>query len=188
MPRLTEQAHAAVRAVLAPGEAAADATCGNGRDTRFLADLVSPAGRVFAFDVQPVALQRTAQSIAGRANVSLIECDHAHMLDAIPAELHGRVGTVMFNLGYLPGGDKTVVTTASSTILGLRAALELLREGGVLTVIAYPGHPGGAEETDAVEGLLRSLPTHFEARVERAAHDRPDAPRLYLVHKRLHGG
>jgi predicted methyltransferase len=156
MARQTESARQAVRQVLRPGEAAVDATAGNGHDARFLAEAVGPSGRVFALDVQPDALDRTEALLteAGLTNVTLFLRNHADLAELVP----GPVGAVMFNLGYLPGGDKAVVTRTASTLAGLRAAVGLLRPGGVLTVIAYPGHPGGAEETAAVAAFLRELP------------------------------
>jgi predicted methyltransferase len=178
MSRLTAVAHAAVRAVLRGGETAIDATAGNGHDTRFLADLVGPSGHVFAFDVQAEALARTASSIGERTHVTLLARSHAEMRDAIPAEHRGRIGAVMFNLGYLPGGDHSITTRTDSTLPAIRAALELLRPGGVLTVLAYPGHPGGAEEADAVAQELAA----FDVREQRSEKDGPTAPRLFVVH------
>lgn len=184
MSSLTDLAHRAVEMALASGDVAVDATCGNGRDTRFLAGRVGPTGHVFALDIQPHAIQQTASALGNAANVVLLIRDHSELLEAIPLECHGRIGAVMFNLGYLPGGDPSIVTQTASTVLGLSAALKLLRPGGVLTVLAYPGHAGGTEETDAVAGFVRALPDHFEARVEHVEYNRPDTPRLYLVHKR----
>lgn len=181
MPRLTELAHEEIRERLAPGDVAIDATVGNGRDTRFLSELVGAAGKVFAFDVQAEALARTAALLGDVNNVTLLQRDHAEMRDAIPAEHHGRVAAVMFNLGYLPGGDRTITTRTATTLAAISAALELLKPDGVLTVVAYTGHAGGAEETDAVAKLLR------ESRVsmlhEHGGKGAPPFPRLFVVHK-----
>lgn len=189
MPRLTERAHEAVRAVLRPGEVAIDATAGNGHDTRFLADCVGSAGLVFAFDIQSHARVRTAESVHDCSHVTILDRDHAEMRDALSAELHGRVGAVMFNLGYLPGGDKTIITRTPSTLRAITAATELLRPGGVLTVVAYPGHKGGAEEAGAVAALLGSLPA-IDVTVREVADEgvKPTAPRLFVVHKRAAPG
>jgi predicted methyltransferase len=159
MSRLTELAHDAVRAVLRPGEMAVDATAGNGHDTLFLARQVGPDGRVFAFDVQATALNRTADLLAntGLWHVALFERDHAELATALPADRRGRVGAVMFNLGYLPGGDKTIATRPESTLRAIASALPLLRPGGVLTIVAYAGHPGGADEAAAVRQFLQAL-------------------------------
>ncbi|MCI0702271.1 MAG: class I SAM-dependent methyltransferase [Planctomycetia bacterium] len=185
MTRLTELAHAAVRTVLAAGEASIDATAGNGHDTRFLSVLVGPMGSVFAFDIQPEALARTAQKLHEASNVTLCQRDHAEMRNEIPPEFHGRIGAVMFNLGYLPGGDKSFTTQADSTLKAIASALELLRSGGILTVVAYIGHPGGSDEAEAVTNLLAKLPAGFSLREERNEESISAAPRLFVVHKRL---
>jgi predicted methyltransferase len=136
MPRLTEIAHAAVRVALRQGEIAIDATAGNGWDTLFLGECVGPQGHVFAFDIQPEALAATAARIRHATNVTLLACDHAKLRETIPAAFHGRIGAVMFNLGYLPGSDHAITTHPQSTLPAISAALELLREGGILTVLA----------------------------------------------------
>jgi predicted methyltransferase len=184
MIRLTESAHAEVRSVLRAGEVAIDATAGNGHDTRFLADCVGPTGRVFAFDIQPAALERTAEVVGRSADVALLGVDHASMRETIPAEFRGRIGAVMFNLGYRPGGDKRVTTRTESTLTAIVVALELLRPGGVLTIVAYTGHPGGSDEAEAVGKLLAGLrPKAFAVREIRGESDSPGSPRLLVVHK-----
>jgi Putative rRNA methylase len=56
----------------------------------------------------------------------------------------------MFNLGYFPGGDHSVITRTGETLVALDAALAALKPGGILTVVCYPGHAGGDEESAAV--------------------------------------
>lgn len=64
----------------------------------------------------------------------------------------------VFNLGFLPGGDKGVATRAVSTLAALDGVWPRLRPGGLLSVHAYVGHPGGADEAEAVGGWMRRLP------------------------------
>lgn len=164
-PRLTALAHDAVRAVVRPGDVVIDATVGNGHDTLFLSDLVGPTGSVFGFDIQPAALAAAANRLADRSNVRLILADHVRLNEHVPAAFHGRVAAVLFNLGYRPGGDHTVTTRAETTLPALAATVPLIRPGGVLTVVAYRGHRGGTEETDAVRTYLSSLSAdQFERR------------------------
>lgn len=163
MRRLTAIAWEMVRVGLQPGATAIDATAGNGHDTRFLAECVGERGRVFAFDIQPEAIEATRAAIMGFANVTLIQRNHAELGDAIPPEFHGSIGAAMFNLGYLPGGDKTKTTRPDSTVMALRAAFRLLREGGIVTVLAYTGHPGGAEEAEAVAQWVNATTPRLEA-------------------------
>lgn len=184
---LTELAHAQVRRALHSGETAIDATAGNGWDTLFLAETVGPEGTVFAFDTQPTAIERTRQLLADRSieNVQLLPVGHEQMLDSVPAELRREVGAVMFNLGYLPGGDKSFTTQPPTTVSALRQALALLRPGGITTILAYPGHPRGAAETDAVESLIQHLPAETFAIEEHAGlPGRSASPRLFVVKRR----
>jgi predicted methyltransferase len=154
---LTSLAHELLATALQPGDLAVDATAGNGHDTLHLAQQVSPGGRVYAFDVQHRALDATAGKLyaAGlRDSVCLCRTGHQDMLQRIPAAWRGRVAAITFNLGYLPGGDKQITTGAASTLEALEQALQLLRNGGVLSVLAYRGHPGGAQEAAAVQRWL----------------------------------
>jgi predicted methyltransferase len=182
MERLTEKVHQILRMHLRQGDVAIDATAGNGHDTLFLAHTVGPQGWVYAFDVQSAAIANTHERLttAGCKNVTLFKQDHAKMATFIPREHHGRIAAVTFNLGYLPGSDKSSVTQARSTSAAMAAALSLLRAGGVLAVLAYTGHPGGLEEAEAVAELLQSVsPDEFA--VEQFSTDRPQAPRLFVV-------
>ncbi len=187
MPPLTEQAHAIIRLAIQEGGTAIDATAGNGHDTVFLARWVGSSGKVFAFDVQQSALDRTAERLlaAGLTNATLLRRDHAELRASIQVEHHGRIAAVMFNLGYLPGGDMTVTTNASRTVEAIVAALEMLRPQGILTVIAYVGHTGGLEEAATVEQLLRGLnPAEFTPQLPETNSKAIYAPRLYVVTKR----
>ncbi|CAN5451233.1 class I SAM-dependent methyltransferase [soil metagenome] len=190
--RMTEVAQDAVRAHLRPGDVVVDATVGNGGDTLFLAAAVGEGGRVIAIDVQAAALER-AQARAAQARladrITFVQAGHQHLADLLATHLDGHtesgagglggaggagggggggggggLGAVMFNLGYLPGGDKALTTRPATTRAALRAAAGHLRVGGILSVVTYPGHAGGAAERDAVKGFFQALdPASFRA-------------------------
>jgi 16S rRNA C1402 N4-methylase RsmH len=135
--------------VLQEGDAAVDGTVGNGNDTLFLARLVGASGTVYGFDIQAAALEaaRTRLAEDGVADrVTLLQTSHADMRDHVPQGIKAAT----FNLGYLPGGDRSIVTTEQSTLPALQAALDLLAPGGVLAVMLYSGHAEGERETEAV--------------------------------------
>ncbi|MFA4885150.1 MAG: class I SAM-dependent methyltransferase [Desulfotomaculaceae bacterium] len=138
------------------GGTAVDATAGNGNDVLFLARLVGASGKVYAFDTQAKALQ-TAQELLARNGcadrVELLQAGHEEMKGLVP----GPVDAVIFNLGYLPGGDHSIVTRPGTTIRALGAALDLLRPGGRIGLVIYTGHPGGREEGETVEKFASSL-------------------------------
>ena len=124
---------------------AVDATCGNGHDTLWLAERCA---HVYAFDIQAAAIENTRVLLAenGRENVSIICDSHAEMTKYVGEP----VSLVMFNLGYLPGGDKTLSTGSDSTLRALEQSIGLLAVNGLVCVIMYWGHPQGAEERRAV--------------------------------------
>lgn len=179
-PRITLLAHEAVRAVVRPGDRVVDATAGNGHDTEFLARLVGPNGHVFAVDISEEAVHETERRIAdaGLTNVEVIRADHATMADWIPP----GVAAVMFNLGYRPRSERSVATKATTTEAALEVACRLLRPGGVVTVMAYIGHPGGREETETVEDFCRRSPDEFT--FSPFAIEYEDSPRFFTLTKR----
>ena len=124
---------------------AVDATCGNGHDTLWLAERCA---KVYAFDIQEAAAEATCALLAekGMENVSVICDSHAEMSKYIDEQ----VNLIMFNLGYLPGGDKALATGSESTLKALEQSLRLLAVDGLVCVIMYWGHPQGAEERRAV--------------------------------------
>jgi tRNA G37 N-methylase Trm5 len=181
MARITELAHNAVRTVVETGETVIDATAGNGHDTLFLAQLVGPTGKVFAFDVSLEAIASTRNRLEKyrMTNVNLIHVDHINMEQYVAP----GIAAVMFNLGYLPGGDHTYTTNPSSTIIALRNACKLLRLGGMITICAYVGHPGGNEEVGAVMQFCMQLDTYdFEYSMPIELDSAK--PRLFVVRKR----
>lgn len=186
MTRLTKLAHERIASILKPGETAIDATAGNGQDTCFLCSTVGPAGRVFALDIQQTALEQTADRLAqqGCFQCELICCDHGLLQEVIPEQQHNQVGAIMFNLGYLPGGDHALITQPASTLAAVKAAVNFLRPGGIMTIVAYPGHPGGAEEANAINHWMNQLAeTDFHSEVVLARSQAETAPRLMMISK-----
>lgn len=150
-------AHQLHKQIITAGDIAIDATAGKGFDTEFLARLVGEQGHVYAFDIQMQALQWTGErlSAAGlRDRVTLYHAGHEDML----MYLSGRVRSVMFNLGYLPGANHNIITQPATTVRAVQAALQILQIGGLITIVIYPGHIGGAQEQQALEAYTASLP------------------------------
>ena len=138
------------------GDTVIDATAGNGNDTAFLCDLVGESGRVFAFDVQQAAVERTRALLEekGFSNGTVILDGHQHMDAYCKKE---SVDAVVFNFGWLPGGDHTSFTRKDTSIPAIQTGLELLRQGGVMSLCLFYGRNNGYEERDAVLALVRGL-------------------------------
>lgn len=185
---LTEKAQTIIRRAVHAGDWLLDATAGNGQDTLFLASTFA-GERVLAVDVQSAAIEKTAALLAqhGITGVGLVCADHATELERLAGTgdvgRSGQFGAVMFNLGYLPGGDHSLVTRADTTLRAISAARLLLREGGVLTVLCYRGHAGGMEEYAAV---LRDSQQQQQCQVDviETGTGHPAAPVLFVFRKR----
>ena len=188
MLRAVSFSHQLIRERLKPGDLAVDATAGNGHDTVFLASLTGPEGIVIAFDVQAEAITatRTALERSGAPAHSwqLIHAGHETMAGAVPEAWQGKAGAVLFNLGYLPGSDKSVTTSTATTLTALAAALRLLRPGGVTVAVLYTGHPGGQEEADAVVNFAASLSSRdYHAVTYRTVNARQSPPFVLAIEK-----
>jgi SAM-dependent methyltransferase len=164
LPRVLSVAQRFVADYVQPGDCVVDATLGNGIDAVFLARLVGAGGTVFGFDVQEEALDRTRERVErelraeGGAEMCLHLLDHAQMALGVGEEYRGRIAAVMFNLGYLPKAPHERITRPESTMPALEASLALLKAGGIISVVAYPGHKGGDMEAEAVERWASALP------------------------------
>ena len=184
---LVNAAHDLIRNSLHPGDIAIDATVGNGHDTVFLAEQISPSGQVYGFDIQQAAIDSTREKFRQTrlSNcLTLIRASHAEMSEKIPADLHGKINAIMFNLGYLPGGDKSVITLTDSTLTALTVATRILACNGIITLLAYPGHQGGDLETDQVKNWCERLDTQeFEASTIYSTAHKDSAPRLFVIRK-----
>lgn len=186
-PSLLQQAHAILKNLLHDGDIAIDATAGNGHDSLFLAQQVAPAGLVYSFDIQTAAITATHNRLFAadlRIYALLIQHSHAQMSDYIAPEHHGKIKAIMFNLGYLPRGDKTIITQTDSTLCALNAATELLALGGIITILAYPGHQGGDTETVQVANWCYQLnPEQFRVKILHSFEHKDSAPRLFVLEK-----
>ncbi len=132
----------------------ADFTMGNGHDTEWLCSLV-PEGHVYAFDVQKQAVENTRARLeaGGYHNFELFLDSHANCEQYIGTELDAG----MFNLGWLPGGDKSIHTLRESTLPAVFSAVKLLKKGGLITVNVYPGHEEGEKEGELLLSELSKL-------------------------------
>ncbi|WHX99674.1 class I SAM-dependent methyltransferase [Neobacillus sp. DY30] len=135
------------------GDVVVDATLGNGHDTLFLAQLVGENGTVYGFDVQEDAIRTSTEklnqhNLADR--VTVFHKGHEQLSKLIPAEHHGKVKAAIFNLGYLPGSDKSVVTKPETTISAIEQLLEIMLPEGLIILVIYHGHAEGAVERDAL--------------------------------------
>jgi hypothetical protein len=185
--RLTAAATSWIEVALFNGALAVDATVGNGYDAQFLAHRVGPKGKVLGFDVQKAALagaRELLKFVGSIDRVSLIHDSHSRLADYLPAG--AAIEGAMFNLGYLPRGNRQIITQPETTVMALRSVLEHLAERGRVTILVYRGHEGAVPEYQEVRLFLEQLPDEKWLIEELAStSDSPIAPRLFRIKKRL---
>jgi tRNA A58 N-methylase Trm61 len=182
--QMVERVHQILAEKLEPGDRAVDATLGNGWDTLKLCELVGETGKVYGFDIQEDAVLKTRErlKIAGyEKRAELFCCSHSEADTRIPE----KIRAFTMNLGYLPGGDKAIVTSSESTVKALEALTGLLDSGGVGTVLVYYGHAGGIQEKEAVEAFMRSIPSDWGQITKTEVVNRKNSPPiLYIMEKK----
>lgn len=162
-----------------------DATCGNGNDTLYLAKSVGSNGKVYAFDIQQEAIENTQKLLDENniKNVILNKVSHELILDKISAD-KGKVSVVIFNLGYLPSGNKKITTVSNTTINAINASIASLKIGGIVVLVVYTGHEEGMLESLAVEDYLDKMSPKKVNIMKYQTLNRKNAPYIIAIEKK----
>ena len=178
--------HTLLDQVVQPGDTVIDATVGNGNDTIYLASAVGKSGHVYGFDVQSAGLEapKTQLLLTGLLNqTTLIHDGHEHLSNHLPEDT--QITAAIFNLGYLPGSDKSVITHAKTTISAVEQCLKILQRGGLVILVSYYGHPGGKDELNHLQTFLTKLPQkEFQVLNYQFMNQQNDPPILFAIQKR----
>ena len=165
---------------LKEGEVAVDYTMGNGHDTEFLSKTVGESGRVYAFDVQLAALNSTAKNLKNAGcpdNYTLLLASHHRVKEFV----HEKVKAAMFNLGYLPGSDKSITTMHETTLPAIEAAIELMDRDAIILIAVYPGHAEGEVEGRLVNEMLAKLDRRQYTVASFKMVNSPTSPFFYII-------
>lgn len=186
-----------VKDYVSQGDFVVDCTMGNGHDTLSLARLTGAdgvsenGGKVLAFDVQEEALDATRKLLKENgikdlrtAGIRLVKDSHEN-LQSYLAKVQESPSAIIFNLGFLPGQDKSIVTSKSSTMKAVKTALDMIAENGIVAVTTYAGHPEGAEEQQVLYDYLKSLPSKkFHVAYINMINQKRTAPSVFLITKK----
>ena len=169
-------AHHLMTQYIKEGACCIDATAGRGFDTAFLCELVGDSGQVLAFDIQEDAVKSTRDLLEERGFKAEVRLEsHVNMNRYKAAE---SVDGIMFNFGYLPGGDHTICTHAESSIAAITCGLELLKKKGVMSLCIYHGGDTGFEEKNELMAYLKTLDTKKYTVIVSELYNRPNYPPL----------
>ena len=160
-----------------------DATCGNGNDTLFLA---LRTNKVYAFDIQQQAVRNTEELLKRHElNNCNVICDSHEKIDEYVNE---GIDLAVYNLGYLPKGDKSITTTAEKTLISLEKVLKLLNVNGLVSITLYWGHPEGRIEREKVLEYVRTLDeSQYHVLYMQLINQQKTPPELLLITKKKEG-
>lgn len=150
--------HKLLKNTVKMGDTVIDATIGKGNDTIFLASLVGKTGHVIGFDIQEEAIVLTEQKCANNgvsSYVSLHQVSHEQADTYVMANV--ELGGIIYNLGYLPGSDKSITTLRESTVRSIHKLLPRLKVGSLMILVVYSGHSKGVEEKEGVLDYVENL-------------------------------
>ena len=167
-----------------PGDVCIDATVGNGHDTEYLARLVGDEGKVIGFDIQKDALDSAALQLGNLLSRTELHLESHENMDKYAEE--GTVSLIVFNFGYLPGGDHSVATRKETSIPAVKKGLQLLRKGGVMVLCVYSGGDSGIEERDAVLNFAAGLNPKDYLVMKTDYYNRRNNPPIPVVIVKLH--
>lgn len=178
LQKILDTAKSYIGEITNPSDILIDATCGNGHDTNFLSQLC-PSGHVYSFDIQKEALDK-AKAKYDLNNVTYIHDGH----ETVGSYVSSPVKAAIFNLGYLPGGDKTITTNFPTTKLAIEEIFKILSIGGRIAIVIYHGHPSGKNERDLLLEELSTWPQD-KANILRYQYinQKNNAPFLVLIEK-----
>ncbi|CAM9184177.1 unnamed protein product [Pylaiella littoralis] len=182
-------AHLLWRQVAGPGDTVLDCTAGNGHDSLALGKAVAlkdGLGSLYVMDVQERALEATRERL--RSELGELALKRSTLINGnfreMPPELEPEsVQLVVYNLGWLPGGDKSITTKLEDTLESIEAAKPLVKHGGMISVMLYKGHAEGERETDAVLGYAAGLALNQWRVFTHERINRPDSPQLLTMYK-----
>jgi len=160
LDRILPYARKLLQIAVEKGSIVVDGTVGNGHDTLFLANLVGEDGHVYGFDIQLEAIENTTAKLKEHHvfdRVTLVNQSHSQLMNCIPEPVHGKIAAAIFNLGYLPGGDKQIVTQPDSTISAIEQLLKIMAPEGIIVVVIYHGHEEGAFERDCLLAYVKTI-------------------------------
>ena len=166
--------HKYIRSLIYADDIVADMTAGNGNDTLFLARL---AKKVLAFDISPLAIERTKEKIKGFDNVELHLDSHAHIDQYVG---QNEVSLFLFNLGYMPNSEEFSFTQAEESLIAFKKAYCLLKNKGYLIITFYLGQDGGYDEYYRITGFIEK---NKLSGMETYRQDKMDAPITLILYK-----
>lgn len=173
---ISDLAHDIIKKYVLNKNIAIDATLGNGYDTDFL---VKNFSEVYAFDIQSEPCKRYKER--NISNVQVINDSH-HLFNKY---IKTEVDCIIYNLGFLPGGDKSITTDHITSLESIKKGLEILRSGGFMLICIYRGHNEGKIEETCILEYLKNIPKNeYGVMIHSYLNRQEHSPMLVIIEKK----
>lgn len=173
---ISNLSHFIIKEFLESKVVAIDGTLGNGFDTDFLCENFK---KVYSFEIQKEACDKYKEK--NKDNVDVINDSH-HLFKNYISE---GVDCIMYNLGFLPGGDKGITTMHTTSLQSIKSGLEMLKSGGIMTICIYKGHTEGKIEESCILSYLSDLPKNKYGVMNHSYLNRAEtSPSLVVIEKK----
>lgn len=165
--------HALMQKYLNQDDILIDATLGNGFDSLYCSSIVK---NIYGFDIQEKAINNSKELLKEKANINYILDSHENYQSYLT-----NPTAAIFNLGYLPGGNKEITTLSTST---LKTVKLLLDEASLrfLLLVVYPGHDEGSIESEQLKNFLNQE-TRYEILKVNLINRSDKSPYIFLILK-----
>lgn len=164
-----------------PGDIVIDATLGGGNDTLFLTRLLQGKGILYAYDIQERALEKSKELIYKELTENEHKIIQFRLLSHVSFHDIPKANLIVYNLGYLPGGDKSLTTQWQTTLESLKSAMEICEIKGAISITCYIGHEEGQKEHKALLEFVKKLPKNEWGSLHLHWENRDLAPELFLL-------
>ncbi len=157
-----------------------DATCGRGNDTIYMANILKDIGHVYSYDIQQIAIDYTKELLDKEniTNVTLFNESHEFIKEV-------DIDLIIYNLGYLPNGDKNITTKCDTTLSSIKKMITLmeLNPKMLIIIVIYPGHFEGKRESDAINNYVKSLPSNTYLVTKYLNYNQETSPYIITISK-----
>lgn len=160
-----------------------DATCGRGNDTIFMANLIKQNGHVYSYDIQEEAINYTNNLLSSGniKNVTTNLKSHENILE-------NEFDLVIFNLGYLPQGDKTITTKHETSLIAIQNLVDKMKKfnhNALIIIVLYPGHKEGLIESKIIDNFVKTLPSCDYLVTKFLNYNRDTSPFILTISKNI---
>ena len=165
--------HTLIKSLIHDKSIVLDMTLGHGNDSFSIAPYVK---HIYAFDIQESALLSAQSKLSEFTNITYIHDSFTQFATYVDT-----FDLAIFNLGYLPKGDKSITTLKEDTLLAIQVIIQKYTHATIV-IMSYLGHDEGLQEFHTLESYFHTLESHHVIK-SSLIHDAL-APVMFWIYKK----